>query len=108
MSSETSFHGASSSRTQRLLVPLLRRPVCSARPLPSRRVSQPSGMPKPMSWWWAPACRVFAAIEAKDAGASVIIVEKAKFFGGNSLFAGGNCQMPANHINKKAGVEDPR
>jgi urocanate reductase len=48
-----------------------------------------------------------AAIEAYDNGASVIIIEKeTKFFGGNSMFAGGNQQMPANFVQVAAGIED--
>ena len=47
-----------------------------------------------------------AAIEAKDAGADVMMIEKEKWYGGNSVLAGGNCQMPVNHINKAAGIED--
>ena len=34
------------------------------------------------------------------------MIEKAKTFGGRSIHAGGACQMPASHIQKKAGVED--
>ena len=47
-----------------------------------------------------------AAFEAKDAGASVIMVEKQKWAGGCSAMANGSFEMPANHINKKAGIED--
>lgn len=47
-----------------------------------------------------------AAIEAKDAGADVIVIEKEKWYGGNSLLSGGNMQFPANHIQKAAGIED--
>ena len=47
-----------------------------------------------------------AAHMAKEAGADVIIIEKEKWYGGNSLLSGGNCQMPANHMNKAAGIED--
>jgi len=48
-----------------------------------------------------------AAINAYDSGASVVMIEKeTQFFGGNSMFAGGNWQMPVNYIQAKAGVED--
>jgi flavocytochrome c len=47
-----------------------------------------------------------AAIEAKDAGASVLMIEKAKWFGGRTMHANGDCQIPASHIQKKAGIED--
>lgn len=48
-----------------------------------------------------------AALDAYDAGASVAIIEKeTQFFGGNSMFAGGNWQMPVNYIQAKAGIED--
>jgi flavocytochrome c len=47
-----------------------------------------------------------AAIEAKDAGAEVILIEKENWYGGNAILAGGNMQFPANHIQKAAGIED--
>ena len=47
-----------------------------------------------------------AAIEAKDAGASVLMVEKAKWFGGRTIHSTGDCQMPVSHIQQKAGIED--
>ena len=48
-----------------------------------------------------------AALDAYDAGSSVAIIEKEPlFFGGNSMFAGGNWQMPVNFIQAKAGIED--
>lgn len=47
-----------------------------------------------------------AAIEAKDAGADVMMIEKENWYGGNSLLSGGNMQFPANHIQKAAGIED--
>src|SRR5271169_2057306 len=40
-----------------------------------------------------------AAIEAYDAGASVVIIEKeTAFFGGNTCMSGGDQQLPANFI----------
>ena len=47
-----------------------------------------------------------AAIEAHDAGAKVVVIEKAKVYGGNSLISTGayNCVDPERQ--KKAGVED--
>lgn len=47
-----------------------------------------------------------AAIEAKDAGANVMMIEKENWYGGNSLLSGGNMQFAANHIQKAAGIED--
>jgi flavocytochrome c len=47
-----------------------------------------------------------AAIEAKDAGSSVVIIEKESWYGGNSLLAGGNMQFPVNHIQKAANIAD--
>ena len=47
-----------------------------------------------------------AAIEVKDAGADVMIIEKEPRYGGNSVLAGGAMQFPANHIQKAAGIED--
>jgi urocanate reductase len=47
-----------------------------------------------------------AAIEAKDAGATVVMIEKEKWFGGNSLLANGSMQYPATHIQKLAGIVD--
>jgi flavocytochrome c len=47
-----------------------------------------------------------AAIEAAQTGASVLVVEKEKYFGGNSLLSGGHCQIGASHVQKKAGIED--
>jgi urocanate reductase len=47
-----------------------------------------------------------AAIEAAQAGASVLVIEKEKYFGGNSLLSGGHCQMGNTHVQKRAGVED--
>lgn len=47
-----------------------------------------------------------AAIEARNAGADVVILEKENWYGGNSRLSGGNCQVPGSHIQKAAGVED--
>lgn len=47
-----------------------------------------------------------AAIDAKDAGADVLILEKETWVGGNSLLAGGNMQFPVNHVQAAAGIED--
>ena len=47
-----------------------------------------------------------AAIEAKDAGADVLVIEKAQIIGGNSSIASGayNCANP--ELQKKQGIED--
>jgi urocanate reductase len=47
-----------------------------------------------------------AAIEAKDAGASVVMIEKARTFGGRAIHSNGDCQLPVSHMQKKAGIED--
>ncbi len=47
-----------------------------------------------------------AAIEAKDAGASVLMIDKAKWFGGRTIHSNGDLQMPASHIQNNAGIED--
>jgi succinate dehydrogenase/fumarate reductase flavoprotein subunit len=47
-----------------------------------------------------------AAIEAKDAGATVLMIDKAKWFGGRTIHSNGDLQMPASHVQKKAGIED--
>ena len=47
-----------------------------------------------------------AAIEAKDAGASVLVIDKAEFIGGNSMISSGgyNCADPERQ--KPQGIED--
>lgn len=47
-----------------------------------------------------------AAIEAYDNGASVIMIEKLPYLGGNSVMAGGNCQMPCNAQQVAEGIVD--
>jgi urocanate reductase len=47
-----------------------------------------------------------AAIEAADAGAKVLIIEKGALPGGNSILCAGNALFCATHIQKALGVED--
>lgn len=49
---------------------------------------------------------MLAAIRAKDAGLSVLVVEKAAQLGGTSALSGGDIWIPCNHDQAKAGVED--
>lgn len=47
-----------------------------------------------------------AAIEAKEAGASVVILEKMPAVGGNTLISGGEMNAPENWVQKKLGLKD--
>ncbi len=47
-----------------------------------------------------------AAIEAKNAGADVILIEKMSILGGNSLLCGGGIAAPGNDLQKAAGITD--
>jgi len=47
-----------------------------------------------------------AAIEAKNAGASVVVIEKMPVYGGNSIINGGDFCAPATRLQKAAGVQD--
>lgn len=47
-----------------------------------------------------------AAIEAKAAGADVIVLEKMPLAGGNTLISGAEYAAPANWIQEKEGIED--
>lgn len=47
-----------------------------------------------------------AAIEAKLAGADVIVLEKMPLVGGNTLISGGEMAVPNNWIQEKEGIED--
>ena len=47
-----------------------------------------------------------AAIEAKNAGADVLLVEKMTILGGNSLLCGGGIAAPGNDLQKAAGIKD--
>lgn len=47
-----------------------------------------------------------AAIEAKNAGASVVVIEKMPVHGGNSIINGGDFCAPGTRLQKAAGVED--
>ena len=47
-----------------------------------------------------------AAIEAKNAGANVIILEKMPAVGGNTLISGAEYAAPNNWLQKEEGLED--
>jgi len=47
-----------------------------------------------------------AAIEASEAGASVIVLEKMKVTGGNTRISDGGVAAPNNFLQKKRGIED--
>ena len=47
-----------------------------------------------------------AAIEAKNAGASVVIIEKMTMHGGNSVINGGDFCAPATKMQKEKGIDD--
>ncbi len=47
-----------------------------------------------------------AAIEASEAGASVIVLEKMKVTGGNTRISGGAVAAPNNYLQAKRGIED--
>lgn len=49
---------------------------------------------------------MIAAIEAKNAGANVVILEKMSFTGGNTMLSGGEFAAAGNWIQKKEGIED--
>ncbi|MDO4936953.1 MAG: flavocytochrome c [Sutterellaceae bacterium] len=47
-----------------------------------------------------------AAIEAKNAGADVLLIDKMPVIGGNSTLSGGGFAAPGSDMQKKAGIED--
>ncbi len=47
-----------------------------------------------------------AAIEAKNAGADVLILEKGPYLGGNSILCGGNSLFSGTIVQERLGVED--
>jgi len=47
-----------------------------------------------------------AAIEARDAGAEVLVLDKMPVHGGNSIINGGDFAAPGNSLQKEAGIED--
>lgn len=47
-----------------------------------------------------------AAIEAHNAGASVLVIDKMALPGGNSILAAGGFAAPGNDMQKKAGIKD--
>ncbi len=47
-----------------------------------------------------------AAIEAAQAGASVIVLEKMKVIGGNTRISDGALAAPLNYLQKEQGIED--
>jgi succinate dehydrogenase/fumarate reductase flavoprotein subunit len=49
-----------------------------------------------------------AATLAHDAGASVLVLEKADMLGGTTAVSGGGVWLPGNHVMAAAGIEDSR
>src|SRR3990170_1783343 len=47
-----------------------------------------------------------AAIEAKGAGASVAMIEKADALGGAAILSGGGCLIAASPLQEKQGIHD--
>lgn len=47
-----------------------------------------------------------ASIEARNAGANVLVIDKMPVHGGNSIINGGDFAAPANAFQKEAGVQD--
>ena len=47
-----------------------------------------------------------AAIEARERGADVLVIEKMPVYGGNSIVNGGDFAAPGNRLQKEAGVDD--
>ncbi len=47
-----------------------------------------------------------AALEAHEAGASVVILEKMKAYGGNSIISDGGIAAPGTNLQKKYGIND--
>lgn len=52
------------------------------------------------------AAGISAGIEARDAGASVIVVEKSAEPGGAAITSGGGCLIVGSPLQKKAGIQD--
>ena len=47
-----------------------------------------------------------AAIEAANAGAEVLLIEKGPYLGGNSILCAGNSLFAGTHVQERLGVED--
>ncbi|MDR1728685.1 MAG: flavocytochrome c [Acidobacteriota bacterium] len=47
-----------------------------------------------------------AAVEARNAGATVLVIDKMPVYGGNSVVNGGDFAAPGNSFQKEAGIED--
>ncbi|MCH6546549.1 MAG: FAD-binding protein, partial [Deltaproteobacteria bacterium] len=47
-----------------------------------------------------------AAIEARDVGAKVAMVEKAETLGGASIISGGGCSMAGTALQRENGIDD--
>jgi len=85
--------------------------VASCVPLPA---ATPAPTPAPQKWdretdvvvvgsGMAALC---AAVEAADAGAQVLVLEKGFYPGGNSLLCGGNTVLGATHVQARMKIED--
>ncbi len=51
---------------------------------------------------------MLAALAAKDAGLSVLVVEKSEYFGGSTALSGGGFWIPNNPLLQRAGLVDSR
>src|SRR5690242_16082137 len=49
---------------------------------------------------------MLAALAAAEAGLSVLIVEKSRYFGGSTALSGGGFWVPGNALLREAGVAD--
>ena len=47
-----------------------------------------------------------AAVEARSAGANVLVIDKMRVHGGNSIINGGEIAVPGNKWQKEAGIDD--
>ena len=52
------------------------------------------------------AVGVAAGIEAREAGASVILLEKEEILGGAAAVSGGGCAIVDTFLQREAGIED--
>ncbi len=75
-----------------------------------------TAMANPAKATWDRTCEVLvvgsgyaglcAAIEARNAGADTVLIEKMMFLGGNSALCGGGLAAPGSDLQKAAGVKD--
>ncbi|WP_306590190.1 flavocytochrome c [Geothrix sp. 21YS21S-4] len=88
--------------------------VLGALPLEGKSLGEPTTAQLPKTWDETHDVVVVgtgfaglsAAIEARLAGASVLVIEKMPVHGGNSIINGGDFAAPANSFQKAAGIQD--